>query len=47
MYERNPGEIDFGSSKHEVRVSVGSSYLESTVFLIASLVTTDNEVDDL
>ena len=47
MYERNPGEIDFGSSKHEVRVSEGSSYLESTVFLIASLVTTDNEVDDL
>ena len=43
MYERNPGEIDFGSSKHEVRVSEGSSYRESTVFLIGSLVTTDNE----
>ena len=47
MYERNPGEMDFGSSKHEVRVSEGSSYRESTVFLIGSLVTTDNEVDDL
>ena len=43
MYERNPGEIDFGSSKHEVRVSESSSYRESTVFLIGSLVTTDNE----
>ena len=26
MYEGNPGEIDFGSSKREVRVSEGSSY---------------------
>ena len=26
------GEIDFGSSKREFRVSEGSSYLESTVF---------------
>ena len=31
MYDGNPGEIDFGSSKHEVRVSEGSSYPESTV----------------
>ena len=32
MYDRNPGEIDFGSSQREVRVSEGSSYRESTVF---------------
>ena len=31
MYEGNPGEIDFGSSSREIRVSVGSSYWESTV----------------
>ena len=30
MYEGKPGEIDFGSSKREVRVSEGSSY-QSTV----------------
>ena len=33
MYEGNPGEIDFGSSLREVRVSDGASYRESTVFL--------------
>ena len=33
MYEGNQREIDFGSSKREVRVSEGSSYRESTVFL--------------
>ena len=32
MYDRNPGEIDFGLSQREVRVSEGSSYRESTVF---------------
>ena len=32
MYHGNPGEIDFGSSQREVRVSEGSSYRESTVF---------------
>ena len=32
MYDRNPGEIDFGSSWREVRVNEGSSYRESTVF---------------
>ena len=31
MYEGNPGEIDFDSSSREIRVSVGSSYRESTV----------------
>jgi len=31
MYDGNPGEIDFGSSYREVRVSQGSSYRESTV----------------
>ena len=31
MYDGNPGEIDFGSSWREVRVSEGSSYRESTV----------------
>ena len=31
MYDVNPGEIDFGSSYREVRVSEGSSYRESTV----------------
>ena len=31
MYDGNPGEIDFGSSQREVRVSEGSSYRESTV----------------
>ena len=31
MYEGNPGEIDFGSIKREVRVSEGSRYWESTV----------------
>ena len=31
MYERNPREIDFGSSEREVRVSEGSSYRDSTV----------------
>ena len=30
MYDGNPGEIDFGSSKCEVRVSEGSSYRELT-----------------
>ena len=30
MYEGNPGEIDFGSSQREVRVSEGSSYLDIT-----------------
>ena len=43
MYEGIPGEIDFCSSKHEVRVSEGPSYRESTIFLIGSLVITDNE----
>ena len=28
-----PGEIDFGSSEHEIRVSEGSSYRESTVII--------------
>ena len=32
MYNRNPEEIDFGSSWREVRVSEGSSYRESTVY---------------
>ena len=32
MYEGNPGQIDFGSSEREVRVSEGSSYRKSTVF---------------
>ena len=31
MYVGNPGEIDFGSSSREVRVSEGSSCRESTV----------------
>ena len=31
MYEVSSGEIDFGSSYREVRVSEGSSYRESTV----------------
>ena len=34
MYDGNPGEIDFGSSYREVRVSEGSSYRESTVLLL-------------
>ena len=34
MYDGNPGEIDFGSSLREVRVSEGSSYRESTVIRI-------------
>ena len=33
MYEGNQREMDFGSSKREVRVSEGSSYRESTVKL--------------
>ena len=33
-YDGNPGEIDFGSSEREVRVSEGSSYRESTVYLL-------------
>ena len=33
MYDGNPGEIDFGSSQREVRVSEGSSYRESTVLI--------------
>ena len=36
MYGGNPGEIDFGSSKREVRVREGSSYRESTVFACVS-----------
>ena len=32
MYDGNPGEINFGSSYKEVRVSEGSSYRESTVW---------------
>ena len=31
MNEGNPGEIDFGSSQCEVRVSEGSSYRGSTL----------------
>ena len=31
MYEENLGEVDFGSSQHEVRVRKGLSYQESTV----------------
>ena len=31
MYDRNPGEIDFGLSQREVQVNEGSSYQESTV----------------
>ena len=37
MYDGNPGEIDFGSSYHEVRVSKGSSYRESTVYLVLAI----------
>ena len=37
MYDGNPGEIDFGSSWREVRVSEGSSYRESTVLYISSV----------
>ena len=33
MYDGNPGEIDFGLSYREVRVSEGSSYRESTVII--------------
>ena len=33
MYDGNPGEIDFGSSQREVRVTEGSSYRESTVII--------------
>ena len=33
MYDGYPGEIDFGSSYREVRVSEGSSYRESTVIV--------------
>ena len=33
MYDGNTGEIDFGSSYSEVRVSEGSSYRESTVHI--------------
>ena len=34
MCDRNPGEIDFGSSYREIRVSEGSSYRESTVYMM-------------
>ena len=37
MYERNPREIDVGSSKREVRVSEGSSYRDLTVILVRPL----------
>ena len=33
MYDRNPEEIDFGSSEHKVPVSEGSSSRDSTEFL--------------
>ena len=33
MYDENPGEIDFGSSQREVRVSEGSSYREETIYI--------------
>ena len=36
MYGGNPGEIDFGSSKREVRVREGSIYRELTVFACVS-----------
>ena len=36
MYEGNPWEIDFGSTKRRVRVSEGSSCRESTVYLICN-----------
>ena len=32
MYKGNPGEIDFGLSQREARVSEGLSYWESTVY---------------
>ena len=41
MYDGNPGEIDFGLSKREVRVSDGSSYRESTVLPILKEVSQD------
>ena len=37
MYDGNPGEIDFGSSQREVRASKGSSYQESTVYLVLAI----------
>ena len=37
MYDGNPGEIDFGSSLSEVRVSKGSNYRESTVYLVLAI----------
>ena len=37
MYDGNPGEIEFGSSQREVRVSEGSSYRESIVFRITGV----------
>ena len=33
QYDGNPGKIDFGLSYRDVRVSEGSSYRESTVYL--------------
>ena len=44
MYERNPGEIDFGSNQREVRVNKGSSYRESTVF--ATLKSSSQSIHD-
>ena len=34
MYDKHPGEIDFGLSKREVRVNEGSSYRESTAAMV-------------
>ena len=44
MYDGNPGKIDFGSSQHEVRVSEGSSYRESTVSLHNKYTLTTSEL---
>ena len=40
MYDGNPGEIDFGSSQREVRISEGLSYRESTVFSLDNALNT-------
>ena len=46
MYEGNAGEIDFGSSQYELRVSEGSSYQESTVQHIANQVLLTRMIPD-
>ena len=45
MYEGNPREIEFGSSQHEVQVSEGLSYRESTIKFVHAKCENPNNIN--